>query len=208
VPGTDFPNLDVMAVTKEHSALLHRWITDPKAVRWLDLGGGRQSMSERDLFLMITSRRNHARLFCLPDTQKPLMLICLNDVVNLMGSAEAWCVRGVYEGGPLNVAAAAGVLALANGFVDLEREVICAWVVESNEFSSAVHRKVGFKQTGRIRSRHLMNGRHLDRLLYDITRAEFADLYPDVPAESGRTMRQLPMNGLRDARATGLHAMS
>lgn len=199
IPGTEFPMVDLMRIGREHAKMLHQWVTDSNAVRWLDLGGGRQEMSERDLFLMLGSKRNHARLFCLPGTCRPLGLVCLNDVANLMGSAEAWCVRGVFEGGPLNVVTAAVLLTFANGFVDLQREVIGSWTVESNSLSIAVHRKMGLKQTGRMRKRHFMGGRYLDRLLYDLTRAEFAKLYPDVPAESGRTMRELRAHDAHDA---------
>lgn len=151
-------------------------------------------MSKRDLFLMVTSIRNHARLFRLPGQDEPLGLICLNDSVNLMGSAEAWGVRGVYSGAPANISASAFVLALATGFVDLNREVIGSWVVDCNQFSVAMHLKLGFRETGRMRSRHFMNGRHYDRVLFDMTRAEFAERYPDVPSENGLTMRQLRMS--------------
>ncbi len=193
IADTDLPMLDLFPVAKEHADLVHEWIHDPRAKCWLDLGGGRQDMSKRDLFLMVTSARNHARLFRLPGQDEPLGLICLNDSVNLMGSAEAWGVRGVYSGAPANISASAFVLALASGFVDLGREVIGSWVVDCNQFSVAMHLKLGFQETGRMRNRHLMNGRHYDRVLFDMTRSEFAERYPDVPSENGLSIRQLQM---------------
>lgn len=191
IPGTQLPMVDLRPIHTEHAEILHAWITDQRTKCWLDFGGGRRDISKRDLFLMVTSARNHARLFTLPGADRPLGLICLNDATNLTGSAEAWCVRGVYEDGPLNVTASAALLALASGFIDLDRQVIGAWVVDCNYLSIAMHVKLGLKQTGRMRNRHLVHGRRRDRLLFDMTRNEFAERYPDVPAESGRTMRQL-----------------
>lgn len=185
------PSVDLSPIHKEHAEMLHAWISDPRTRCWLDFGGGRRDISKRELFLLVTSARTHARLFSLAGEGRPLGLICLNDASNLMGSAEAWCVRGVYEGGPLNITASAGLLALASGFIDLGRTVIGAWVVDCNYLSIAMHVKVGFKQTGRMRRRHFVNDRLHDRLFFDMTRDEFAERYPDVPAESGRTMRQL-----------------
>lgn len=183
--------LDLVPVGIQHAETLHDWVSDPKAKEWLDFGGGRQEISKRDLFLMVTSKRNHARLFCLPGDPKPLGLVCLNDATNLMGSAEAWCVRGVFEDAPVNVTASACVLALATGFIDLGRNVIGSWVVDNNYFSIAMHVKLGCKKSGAARMRHRVNGRHHDRLLFDMTLEEFAQLYPDAPSESGRTFRQI-----------------
>lgn len=182
--------VDLKPIHTEHAQMLHAWVNAPRAKCWLDFGGGRRDISKRNLFLMVTSARNHARLFSLPGEAQALGLICLNDATNLMGSAEAWCVRGVYQQGPLNVTASAALLALANAFIDLEREVVGAWVVDCNCLSIAMHLKLGLKQTGRMRDRHLVQGRRRDRLLFDMTRSEFAERYPNVPAESGRTIRE------------------
>ena len=80
---------------------------------------------------------------------------------------------------------------LATAFVDLGREVVGSWIVDGNLFSVAMHVKLGFRECGRQRHRHLMNGRHHDRLLFDLTRSEFAARFGAVPAESGRTMDEL-----------------
>lgn len=189
IPGTEFPMLELVPLQPSHAGLLHAWVSDPKARDWLDFGGGRQEISKRELFLMVTSARNHARLYRLPGTQAPLGLICLNDATNLMGTAQAWVIRGVYAHAPLNVTASACILAVATGFLDLGRHVIGSWVVANNYLSIAMHQKIGCTRSGVARQAHRVHGRCHDRLLFDITLEEFARRYPDVPSESGRTAR-------------------
>lgn len=189
IPGTTFPLLELFPVGPGHAALVHGWIDDDKARPWLDLGSGRQSLAKRDLYVMLTSPRTWARLFRLPGSDVPLGLVCLNDVANEMGSAEVWGVRGCYDASaPPNTSVAAFLLALANGFIERERAVIGSWVVDGNALSVGMHRLLGMTETGRQRQRHAMGARRLDRLLFDMTRAEFAARFPAVAGESGRTL--------------------
>lgn len=173
IPGMAFPQLELFPIGPEHAALLHGWIVDPKARDWLDLGSGRQSMSERELYMMLTSPRNLARLFRLPGQDTPLGLICLNDVQNKMGCAEVWGVRGVYAGAPQNTAVAAFLQILDYGFRQLNLSVISSWVVDGNQLSLGMHRVLGMTETGRQRQRHVIGSRRHDRVLFDMTRAEF-----------------------------------
>lgn len=194
IPGTDLPVLELLPIERSHADLVWNWINDPRALCWLDLGGGRQDLSKRELYLMLTSKRNYARVFGVRGQNEPLGVVCLNDVTNVMGSTDVWGVRGTYGGAPANVSVAALLQMLATAFVDLEREVVGSWIVDGNLFSVAMHVKLGFEQGGRQRRRHLMNGSHHDRLLFDLTRDEFAARFGSVPAESGRTMKGLTVD--------------
>jgi RimJ/RimL family protein N-acetyltransferase len=191
IPGTDLPLLRMDPVLPSDMAAVHRWICDEKARAWLDLGGGRQTLSTRELFLLLTSPRNHARLFRAPEGGEPLGLSCLNDVTNLMGSADIWGMRGLYARGPRHMAAASMLLMLADGFIDHGRSVIGSWIAEGNVLSIGMHERLGMRQTGRQRARHRIGASHYDRLLFDMTSDEFAARYPDVAAGSGATMRSL-----------------
>lgn len=188
IPGTDLPMLKLLPVTSANIRSVWSWISDKRASAWLDFGGGRRELPERELFMLLTSRRNYARIFTVPDDDRPLGLVCLNDADNLMGSADVWGVRGVYARAPHNVSIAAFLLMLATGFVDLDRKVIGSWIVDGNEFSISMHRRLGLKQMGRARARHQVQGVQRDRLLFDITREEFAATFPQVPGVSGRTL--------------------
>jgi RimJ/RimL family protein N-acetyltransferase len=189
IPGTRLPMFEATPVRVEHAEQIWDWMNDEKARIWFDLGSGRQSMSKRDLYLLLTSPRNYARLFRKPNSTPALGLVCLNDMQNLMGSADIWGIRGVYDATTRNAAAASFLLTIATGFLDLGRTVIGSWIAEGNNISIGMHRRLGFVETGRMRARHVVNGVAYDRLLFDMTRDEFIARYPDVPSEQGVTAR-------------------
>jgi RimJ/RimL family protein N-acetyltransferase len=191
IPGTQMPTFEASPVRAEHAELIWSWVNDDKARTWLDLGSGRQTISKRDLYLLVTSPRNHARLFHRVGGGQPLGLVCLNDARNLMGSADIWGIRGVYDRETRNAAAASFLLTIATGFLDLGRTVIGSWVCDGNSITVGMHRRLGFVETGRLRARHVVNGVAYDRLLFDLTRDEFMTRYPDVPSETGVTARSL-----------------
>jgi len=199
IPGTDLPLLRRDPVLPSDMATVHGWIGDEKARVWFDLGGGCQSLSSRALYLLLTSPRNHARLFRAPEGGEPLGLSCLNDVTNLMGSADIWGMRGLYASGPRHLAAAGMLLMLADGFIDHGRNVIGSWITEGNMLSIGMHERLGMRQTGRQRARHRIGDVYYDRLLFDMTREEFAARYPDVAASSGATIRGRVTRLLEDA---------
>ncbi|MCA3242303.1 MAG: GNAT family N-acetyltransferase [Rubrivivax sp.] len=191
IPGTTLPWIELVPLQADQAATVHRWFDDEKVRPWLDLGGGRQQLQVRELYLLLTGSRSFTRLLRLPGSTEPLGLVCLGDVSNQMGSADIWGVRGCFAQSPGNVSVASFLLMLANGFVDLGREVIGSWVVEGNQFSIAMHQRLGMRETGRQRARHLSGGQRRDRLLFDITRAEFAERFGAVRAESGRCLDDL-----------------
>jgi|GEM_PF-3785355 len=190
LPGTTFPVVQFIPILAGDIDVIESWIADKKIHRWLDMGNGRQIITKMQLYSMLMSTKTYARLFGLPG-ESPVGLICINDIDNLMGTAEMWGLRGVYSSGPANIATAAALAALATGFLDYDREVMSTWVVDANHYSLRIHHKLGLKEVGRVRSRHVMDGKRHDRLLFDITREEFAALYPDVPSENGVTFRSM-----------------
>jgi RimJ/RimL family protein N-acetyltransferase len=191
IPGTDLPLLRMDPVLPSDMDNVHGWICDEKARVWLDLGGGRQDLDRRELYLLLTSSRNHARLFRAPEGGEALGLSCLTDITNRMGSAEIWGMRGLYARGPRNMAAASMLLMLADGFVDHGRSVIGSWIADGNVFSIGMHERLGMKSMGRQRARHRIGTTCYDRLLFDMTREEFIERYPDVVASSGSTIRRV-----------------
>lgn len=191
IAGTDLPRVAFSPVGAEHADMLHAWLGDERVNCWLDFGGGRQQLSKLALYALLTSKRNLARLFHPAQDPTPIGLICMTDIDNPMGSSEVWGMRGLYGTAPKHIATSAMLTALATGFLDQGREVMGSWLVDGNAPSLLIHRKLGLTETGRLRARHRINGRLHDRVLFDITRAEFAQRFPDVPSESGRTCRSL-----------------
>ena len=190
IPGTGYPKVQFTAVQAKDIDMIAGWMENEKIHQWLDMGGGRQLISKMQLHSMLMSQRTCARLFGVPGGL-PIGLICIHDIDNLMGSADMWGLRGVYAKGPSNVATAAALVGLATGYLDYGREVMRTWVVDGNHRSLLIHRKLGLREVGKARSCHVMNGKRYDRYLFDMTRDEFANLYPEVPSESGKTFRAL-----------------
>lgn len=191
IPGTDLPRVAFSPVGFEHADMLHEWLSDERVRCWLDFGGGRQDLSKLALYALLTSKRNLARLFHPHGDPTPIGLIVMTDIDNPMGSSEIWGMRGRYGTAPKHIATSAMLTAVATGFLDQGRDVMGSWLVDGNAPSLQIHRKLGLTETGRQRARHRMNDRLHDRVLFDITRAEFIERFPDVPSESGRTCRSV-----------------
>lgn len=187
LPGTELPFVELSAMGAEDFDSVARWIGAERARVWLDLGSGRQELPRRQLYMMLIGQHSHARLFRLPNEPRPLGLVALRDVNDLMGSAEAWVIRDLSVPSPRNVSAAACVRIFANGFLDLNRHLIHSWHVDCNRTSLRLHELVGMRRAGTLRQRHLIGGQRRDRWLYDMTRDEFGQRYPDVPSERGQT---------------------
>jgi RimJ/RimL family protein N-acetyltransferase len=198
IPGTDLPRVNFSPVGFDHADMLHAWLSDDRVCCWLDFGGGRQQLTKLALYALLTSKRNLARLFHPAGDATPIGLVCMTDIDNPMGSSEVWGMRGLYGTAPKHIATSAMLTALATGFVDQGREVMGSWLVDGNAPSMQIHRKLGLTETGRQRARHRMHGRLHDRVLFDITREEFIQRFPDVPSETGRTCRSMGWLGTAD----------
>ncbi|MCP3102881.1 GNAT family N-acetyltransferase [Myxococcus sp. K15C18031901] len=192
LPGTRLPRMELLRFTSEHLDAVGAWMTPPGVRCWLDFGNGRQELSRRELFLLLTSPRVYARLFRLPGEGAPLGLVCLNNIDDQMGAMEVWVVRdGTVRRTVRNDVAGAIIGVMASGFLDHGRQVANSWVVASNRASIYLHNVVGMRRSGVQRSRHVVDGQRQDRWTYDMTLADFGELYPDVVSEQGRTFRGL-----------------
>ncbi len=186
IPGTRLPLLDSVPFAAEHAESVHAWAAADHVRDWIDLGNGKRQVSSREFYCFLSSSRNHARVFLDPGTHKPAGLACLNDVHNQMGFAEIWGIRGLFGSRIRGLAPATSLLMLATAFIDFDRESVGAWVVAGNSFAVALHRRLGYVQTGVQRRRHRIGSNWHDRVTFDMTRQEFANRYPLVPAASGR----------------------
>ncbi|KFE69492.1 GNAT family protein [Hyalangium minutum] len=190
LPGTKFPSVETLPFSLEHLDTVWGWMTPPNVRCWLDFGGGKQELPKRQLYMLLTSPRVCARLFRLPGDTQPLGLVCLNNIDDLMSAMDVWVVRDVSVRRTVrNDVAGAIVSVMATGFLDYGRQVANSWVVASHRASIYLHNVVGMKRSGIQRLRHVMEGRRYDRWTYDMTLADFGEMYPDVPSEKGRTFR-------------------
>lgn len=186
IDGTEVPYVELFPVAAEHADLLSAWVSHDEARPWLDLGGGRQELPTRQLYMMLTGPRTHTRLFRLPGEDRPRGLVALLNANDAMGGAELWTVRDLTIPRPRRGLVEGAILRLfATAFLELDRHVIGAWIVETNARSHKLTDGVGMRRCGVQRARHVIDGQRLDRVLYDITRDEFAQAWPTVPSENG-----------------------
>ena len=97
-----------------------------------------------------------------------------DNVNNAFGNAMLWGVRARLR--PPTKVRTRNVLleVLKHGFKAHGLHSVHAWVVDCNRVSSMLMRSIGMTEMGRMRQCHLLDGVPHDRLLFDITQADFA----------------------------------
>jgi RimJ/RimL family protein N-acetyltransferase len=159
--------LDVPAI-----ALAATWLSDRDNYRWLDFGSDVQAVSPLALRMM-TQRPIHClRLFTDDVGREPIGIVGLSNVSQLTRSASLWYVLGDKLHSGRGCTARAVRLLLNYAFGPMQLRSINAWAVEENVPSVRVLQKNGFHLIGRQRQCHNLDGRFVDRLLFDLLASE------------------------------------
>ncbi len=168
-----------------HTKKVCEWFRRESIVKWLDMGLGKQNLTDLELHILFCNPNNKVFLYG-PEKSRLVGLMSLNGYTHEMGLGEVWGLRGE-KGGGRNLTVSAFLRTIATGFLDFDREVISTWVAEPNILSHRVHDKCGFRSTGRLRSAHVLENKRCDRILYDVTKQEFAAIYPNIQSLNGKT---------------------
>ncbi|SMF37448.1 GNAT family N-acetyltransferase [Pseudobacteriovorax antillogorgiicola] len=163
---------------KSYFEKARRWLQRESVSKWLDMGLGKQKLSDIELHVFLLNHNNKIFLYG-PSEDNLVGLMCLNGFTHRMGLGEVWGIRGE-AGGSRYLTISAFLRVIATGFFDCNLESISTWVAEPNFLSHKVHERCGFKPTGRLRQAYVLDGRRCDRILYDVTREEFSRAYPNV----------------------------
>lgn len=152
--------------------LASEWLADERNARWLDFGGDVQRLSAVSLRMM-TQRGIHClRLFTADASDEPIGIVGLSDVGKVFRTARLWYVLGDKRCAGRGCASRAVRQMLDHGFGPLELESINAWAVRENAPSIRVLEKNHFRPIGVQRRCHWLDGRHADRLLFDLLSTE------------------------------------
>ena len=156
-------------------ALAATWLGEPSNHCWLDFGQGRQALPAAALTLMARRPTNVLRVFTSAADTTPIGLVGLSDLSTAFRTANLWYVLGdkTYGGRGLTTRAVAQLLTAA--FTTHGLRSVTAWAVDVNRASIAVLERNRFTLIGRQRQCHVVNGRHHDRLLYDLLAEEHED---------------------------------
>lgn len=148
--------------------LVAGWLADPANHRWLDFGNGHQPVTPVMLAVMLQRPANVLRVVVPDETVMPIGIVALSNVDQAFKTANLWYVLGDkgYAGRGCTTRAVSQILNLA--FHDLRLEAVSAWAVETNIASVRVLERNHFRMIGRQRRCHDVDGRPLDRLLFDL----------------------------------------
>lgn len=154
-------------------ALAAGWLADEANHRWLDFRIGRQTVTAAMLAMMARRPAHMLRVFT-ADDGTPIGLVALSDIAPEFETAMLWYVLGAKEYGGRGYTSRAVARLLTAGFAERRLGAVHAWAVDVNRASIAVLTRNRFTLIGRQRRCHVVDGRHHDRLLYDLLAEEHA----------------------------------
>ena len=154
--------------------LVAGWLGTYDNYKWLDFGNGVQKVTPITLRIM-TQRDIHVfRAYTADNEDLPIGVVGLTNVDRKFKTASLWAVLGNKRYGGYTTRACGKLLTL--GFTELGLRAVNAWTVETNIPAQHVLEQLHFKCIGRQRQCHYMDGRYLDRLLFDILATEHEGL--------------------------------
>jgi RimJ/RimL family protein N-acetyltransferase len=150
--------------------LVAGWLGEPDNYKWLDFGNGVQVLTPVTLKIMSQRPIQLLRAYTADDGDQPIGVVGLANVDRAFKTASVWCVLGNKRYGGAGTQAVSQMLTL--GFTELGLEAVNAWTVETNVPARRLVEQLHFTYIGRQRRCHYMDGRYLDRLLFDILATE------------------------------------
>jgi RimJ/RimL family protein N-acetyltransferase len=167
----------------ERIELAAGWLGKYDNYKWLDFGNGVQQVTPITMKIM-TQRDIHVfRIFTAGEADTPAGVVGLTNVDRNFKTASIWAVLGSKRFGGYTVEATQQMLTL--GFSEIGLQAINAWTVETNVAAQRVLEQLHFRYIGRQRRCHYIDGRPLDRLLFDLLATEHQDL-PHVGYQAAR----------------------
>ena len=160
--------------TPERIELVAGWLGKPENYKWLDFGNGVQRVTPITLKIMSQRDLHVFRIYTAGDEDAPAGVVGLTNVDRNFKTASLWVVLGNKRYGGHTTEACHHMLTLA--FTELGLEAVNAWTVEINIPAQRVLEALHFRPIGRQRRCHYIDGRPLDRLLFDLLATEHRDL--------------------------------
>ncbi len=157
-------------------ALVASWLAEKQNYEWLDFGNGVQVPTPVMLKFMIQKENHLLRVFTLDQMDEPLGVVAFSNVARNFRTALLWYVLGNKAFACQGHTTRAVSELLRIGFTELSLRAVEAWAVDENRASIRVLEKNAFRHIGRQRSCHDIDGRAMDRLLFDLLSSEYVRL--------------------------------
>lgn len=148
------------------------WLADRDNARWLDFGNDVQELPPAALWLMARRPLHCIRVFCDEVSGRPLGIVALSNIARASRTASLWYVLGDKGYAARGCTTEAVRHLLDHAFGPLGLQAVFAWAVAENVPSVRVLEKTGFQYIGRQRRCHALDGRMVDRLLFDLLHEE------------------------------------
>ena len=146
------------------------WLGEPENYKWLDFGNGVQTLTPVTLKIMTQREIQVIRAYTADHGDLPVGVVGLTNVDRKFKTASLWAVLGNKRYGGSTTEACDKILTL--GFTELGLQAVNAWTLETNRPGQRVLERLHFRYIGRQRQCHCIDGRRLDRLLYDLLATE------------------------------------
>jgi RimJ/RimL family protein N-acetyltransferase len=155
--------------------LVHGWLADPDNAKWLDFGNI-ESPSPAFVAALVRKRPDVYWLFTSDEGSQPVGLVALTQVNLRFGTGMPWMVLGNKRYARARLTTRALDALIRYGFDELGLTSLHAWAAAENAGCIKIAETLGFRAAGRQRQCHVVEGRRLDRLLYDLLRSEYVPL--------------------------------
>ncbi|MGQ0612465.1 MAG: GNAT family N-acetyltransferase [Planctomycetaceae bacterium] len=157
----------------EHLDLVSRWLGEKENYQWLDFGAGHQVIARTALALMRQRDHHCFRLQFAGEGGPPVGLVALSNISPNFRSAMLWYLLGDKRHAGKGITRRGVEEILRHAFGPLGLHSVYAWCVVENAPSQRILQRSGFREIGRQRECHFIDGRPHDRMLYDLLAREF-----------------------------------
>lgn len=174
--------------TPELIDLVAEWMGKKENYQWLDFGNGVQIVTPVTLKVMAQRDIHFLRAFTSDGDDAPIGVVGLSNMDRSFKTATAWVVLGNKRYGGQTDKAVSRLL--THGFTVLGLEMVHAWTVETNVPGRRLIERLNFHYVGRLRRCHYIDGRPLDRLLFDLLASEHREIEQTGPGRAAGTNRR------------------
>ena len=164
-------DVGIRAATSDDCESIARWLSLPAINRWLGSEWRGAEVDARRVAFML--KRKDTRVFMTLAAGKPSGIVVVSNIDAGDAVALVWYALGESALAGRGVITRAVELVLDRVFTELGLETVHAWIHPDNRASRRVLEKTGFKVAGRLRDATMVDEVRADRVLFDITRADW-----------------------------------
>jgi len=174
-------NILLRPVKRSDISCFLKWFNDPEVLQYLELHLPMTEMSEEKYIEELgTTRAKSDVLFVMEVIEgastKPIGNCSLHEVDSKDHKAIFGMVIGEKDYWSKNYGTEAARLLINYGFQQLNLHRISSGAFAFNERSIKLHKKVGFREEGRLRQAFFKNGQYHDLVMFGILREEWTGL--------------------------------